>query len=311
MQCCPAGDAGWNCSKAAIRSHWIISEGDRVPSCHLEWAQSVITGLQAFYGLISTMDSFHRQDSEGLTGAAQLLVAFASVGRTEEPVTNSSQVPPPASHTDGLESSKGPQLPMPPSNPSVLRKACQIWQFLCAYTEKGFKKVPESLLRTTFKNTADTSKAVRKMKEDGLVQRSGLGGKGNPYLYGVTPASLTTAHYATQPVEKRGGGRRKKAALAPVTRRGFGRQPAPAHGFARAPALAAGHSKSAVLVSTEPAAAADMGAEAGGATVRADSPPAKEEPDLGKELPAKWLKKPRSALRRGPRLVTPPKEGSW
>ncbi|CAL8464346.1 g3881 [Coccomyxa elongata] len=259
------------------------------------------------------MDSFHRQESEVLDGAAQLLVTLASGGRTEEPAANSSQVPPPSKETVGQENSQAPCLPMPPRNPSVLTKACQIWQHLRACAEKGFENVPESLLRTTFKNTADTSKAVRKLKDDGLVQRSGLGGKGSPFLYKVAPASLTTAHYATLPVEKRAGGRRRKAPV--VTRRAAGRQPAPARGVPRAPDLAAGHGASVAPISAaafiEPAAAADMVAEAGRATVRAGSPSAKGEADLGVELPAKWLKKPRSAGRRGPRQVTPPKEGSW
>ena len=53
------------------------------------------------------------------------------------------------------------------------------------------------MFRTTFKNTADTSKAVRKLKDDGLVQRSGLGGKGSPFLYKVSPAlDLLSACYS-------------------------------------------------------------------------------------------------------------------
>lgn len=106
-----------------------------------------------------------------------------------------------------------------------------------------------------------------------------------------------------------------------MTRRAAGRQPAAARGVPRAPALAVGHGASAAPTSaaafTEPAAAADMGAEAGCAMVPrsasplAGSPSAKGEADLGVELPAKWLKKPRSAGRHGPRQVTPPEEGSW
>lgn len=52
------------------------------------------------------MDSFHRQESEGLDRAAQLLVTFASVGRTEEPAANASHVPPPTKQTDGQESAE-------------------------------------------------------------------------------------------------------------------------------------------------------------------------------------------------------------
>ncbi len=44
--------------------------------------------------------------------------------------------------------------------------------------------------RSNFKNTADTSKALRKMVEDGLVQRSGQGGKGSPFLYRVSTLQI-------------------------------------------------------------------------------------------------------------------------
>lgn len=47
----------------------------------------------------------------------------------------------------GENAVQAPRLPMPPNNPSVLRKACQIWQHLRACAEKGFENVPESLLR--------------------------------------------------------------------------------------------------------------------------------------------------------------------
>ena len=40
--------------------------------------------------------------------------------------------------------------------------------------------------RSQYKNTADTSKALRQMVQDGLVMRSGAGGKGNPFLYRVS-----------------------------------------------------------------------------------------------------------------------------
>lgn len=47
----------------------------------------------------------------------------------------------------GLQVLEAPLLPEPPSNPSVLRKACQVWQLLRSCFKKGFVDVPESLLR--------------------------------------------------------------------------------------------------------------------------------------------------------------------
>jgi hypothetical protein len=47
--------------------------------------------------------------------------------------------------------------------------------------------VAESVLRKTYGNTPDISKAIRDLYDIGYLSREGKGGKGSPFLYSLTP----------------------------------------------------------------------------------------------------------------------------
>ncbi|EIE18695.1 hypothetical protein COCSUDRAFT_34464 [Coccomyxa subellipsoidea C-169] len=131
------------------------------------------------------------------------------------------------------------------------------------------------------------------MVEDGLVQRSGQGGKGSPFLYRVTAASLVSEdHYACKPVERR-----------------YNKKPTPAARQAtpQLPAAAAPYSGAPSSSISPPARGPEQAAAAAAAHIA--------EPESGPDVAPMDLpvvrRKPRTARLRTPRQITPPEDGSW
>jgi DNA-binding MarR family transcriptional regulator len=66
---------------------------------------------------------------------------------------------------------------------------------------RGEKGVAESILRKTYGNTPDISKAIRDLFDIGYLTREGKGGKHSPFLYSLTPTGLQYAKALREEIE--------------------------------------------------------------------------------------------------------------
>lgn len=83
------------------------------------------------------------------------------------------------------------------------------------YLENGGTGVPERMLRQTFGNNPDTSKALRFLVAENRIIRSGLGGRKDPFSYVLAPGTAeASAPLAAQPPGGRGSAASRAAAAA-------------------------------------------------------------------------------------------------